>query len=96
MIVVKVTPDYISIQGHANYAESGKDIVCAAVSALTFTLINSISQLTDDTIEASGENQGNIFVKLKSLSDKGRLLIDSFFIGICSIANEYPKCVQLA
>ena len=95
MIEVTVTADYISVQGHADYAESGKDIVCAAVSTLTCTLINSINDLTDDVIEV-GEDPGNIFVKLKSLSDKGRLLIDSFFIGVCDIADDYPECVRIA
>ena len=32
--------------GHAGFAESGNDIVCAAVSALVFTTVNSIDQLT--------------------------------------------------
>ena len=95
MIEVIVTDDYINVQGHADYAESGKDIVCAAVSTLTYTLINSINALTGDVIEV-GDNPGNMFVKLKSLSDKGRLLIDSFFIGVCEIANEYPQCVRIA
>lgn len=95
MIEVIVTADYINVQGHADYAESGKDIVCAAVSTLTYTLINSINALTGDVIEV-GDNPGNMFVKLKSLSDKGRLLIDSFFIGVCEIANEYPQCVRIA
>lgn len=95
MIEVIVTADYINVQGHADYAESGKDIVCAAVSTLTYTLISSINALTDDVIEV-GDDPGNIFVKLKSLSDKGRLLIDSFFIGVCEIANEYPQCVRIA
>lgn len=33
--------------GHAGYAESGMDIICSAVSALTITAINSIDELTD-------------------------------------------------
>ena len=32
----------IQIEGHAGYAEKGKDIVCAAVSALYQTLVHTI------------------------------------------------------
>ena len=30
----------IVIEGHSGFAESGKDVVCAGVSALVFTLVN--------------------------------------------------------
>ncbi|MFI3202670.1 MAG: ribosomal-processing cysteine protease Prp [Eubacteriales bacterium] len=33
MIRVVVRRDYVEVSGHANYVESGKDIICAAVSA---------------------------------------------------------------
>lgn len=35
----------LEIDGHANYAEYGEDIVCAAVSTLMFTLIASLSEV---------------------------------------------------
>ena len=42
MIEVRIRPERIEIFGHAGYAEPGKDIVCAGVTALTQTLIQSI------------------------------------------------------
>ncbi|MFR5337258.1 MAG: ribosomal-processing cysteine protease Prp, partial [Blautia producta] len=51
MIAVSVRKDKIQISGHANYAEEGKDIVCAGVTALTQTLVKSIEDLTEDKIE---------------------------------------------
>ena len=38
----------IKIKGHAGYDEPGKDIVCAGVSTLVQTLIQSIEELTSD------------------------------------------------
>ena len=35
-------------EGHADFSESGQDIVCAAVSALVINLVNSIERLTSD------------------------------------------------
>ena len=36
--------------GHAGYAEEGSDIICSAVSILTFNTINSIEKFTDDEV----------------------------------------------
>lgn len=38
----------IIVRGHAEYAEKGKDIVCAGVSMLTNTLANLVEQWDED------------------------------------------------
>ena len=48
MIVVKVSPAGIKMQGHACRSVNGQDIVCSAISALTCNLINSLEELTDN------------------------------------------------
>lgn len=86
MIEVTVCKDEIKISGHANYAVSGSDIVCAGVTALAQTLIKSIEDLTDDKIEYE-ISPGRVDIKYGNLSEKSRALVDSFFIGICMIAD---------
>lgn len=41
----------IEVSGHAGYDVPGKDIVCAAVSVLTETLIASVLTLSDNEIQ---------------------------------------------
>ena len=89
MIEVTVRKDEIKISGHANYAVSGSDIVCAGVTALAQTLIKSIEDLTDDKIEYE-ISPGRVDIKHRDLSEKSRTLVDSFFIGVCTIADEFP------
>ena len=48
MVTIEQRYNGLTIDGHANFAEQGKDIVCAAVSVLAQTLIASIEELTDD------------------------------------------------
>lgn len=43
---VRIRPEWIEISGHAGYAESGKDIVCASITAFTQTLNKSVEGLT--------------------------------------------------
>jgi uncharacterized protein YsxB (DUF464 family) len=94
LIEVTVCKDEIKISGHANYAVSGSDIVCAGVTALAQTLIKSIEDLTDDKIEYE-ISPGRVDIKYGNLSEKSRALVDSFFIGICMIADEFPEYVRI-
>lgn len=94
MIEVSVRKDEIKTSGHANYAEYGQDIVCAGATALVQTLIRSIEDLTEDKIEYS-ISPGWADIKYGNLSEKAKTLVDSFFVGICMIADEYPDCVRI-
>ena len=65
-----------------------------AVSALFQTLIGSMEKITEDSIKyclVPGES----FLKYEELSYESRIMLDSFFIGIRSLADEYPEYVKI-
>ena len=88
MIVVTVSTTGITVDGHAGYAETGKDIICAAVSVLTQGLVHSFEALTDDEISYNIVS-GHVDINYENLSERGCLLVDSFFIAISDIQNTY-------
>lgn len=94
MIEVSVLEDGITISGHAGYAEPGKDIICAGATALTETLVRSLEDLTEDEIEYD-ISPGRADIKYKDLSERGQLLVDSFFLGICLIAADFPDYIKI-
>ena len=94
MIEIDRYSDRITLKGHAGYAEHGKDIVCAAVSVLVQTLIQSVETLTTDRIEYKMQ-PGTVDIKFWCLSDQSKVLIDAFFIGIKGVADSYPACVKV-
>lgn len=94
MIEVSVCKDGITVAGHARHAPPGHDIVCAAVSVLAQNLIKSIEDLTEDKIEYD-MSSGRVDIKYGNLSEKSKTLVDSFFIGICSVAESYPENVVI-
>lgn len=94
MIAVNVRMDGITIEGHAGYAEAGKDIVCAGVTALVQGLIRSIEDLVSDKISYE-ISPGRVDIHYGDLSEAGTLLVDSFFIGVCQIASEFPDHVRI-
>lgn len=95
LIEIRHDDGLIEIKGHAGYAPHGQDIVCAAISALTQVFIESVDKLTDDKLKCV-ITAGNAFIRYENLSADAQLLMDSFFIGLTMIAEEYPKNVQIA
>lgn len=88
MIVVNIAQTDLAVDGHAGYAETGNDIICAAVSALAQGLIHSLDALTDDKISYRVMD-GHIDIEYENLSEQGKLLIDSFFIAVSDTQITY-------
>ena len=84
----------IVVKGHAGYAEHGQDIVCAAISTLTQVFVESVRELTKDKIK-SDITAGNAVVKYGNLTEQGKLLLDSFLLGIQMICESYPAHVRM-
>ena len=58
--------DFLS-KGHAGYAEEGQDIVCAAVSALIITTVNSLEEFTEEQIEAEADEGYSLILGLTEI-----------------------------
>ena len=83
----------IECSGHAGFAESGDDIVCAAISVLTINLINSIDRFTEDKITCD-QNEDDGYISIFFEQEPSRdadLLLRSFELGVDSIFREYGK-----
>ena len=83
----------ITVQGHAARPEGvqpGQNIVCAAVSALTLTLIEGLECIANDRISARVD-AGDVLIEWDELSDIGSALISTWFIGILKIQEAYGE-----
>ena len=88
-----------TVNGHADYAPRGKDIVCAGVSAVTIGTVNAIKHLTTVDINILMEN-GHLSVDLLSAFDidqfaNAQLLLESMVIMLSGISDEYSKYVKI-
>lgn len=80
---------WYQVEGHANYAEVGNDIVCAGVSSLFITVTNTLL-----SFGRTFERDGGYFI-LDS-SEKERVCLQVLHDGIQAIADEYPGHVVIA
>ncbi len=93
MILVIYSKRKITIKGHANFAKKGKDIVCAAVSSLVNTTLNSLKGFKKSEIEIKdGEVNFNITHKVDR-DDQIRL--DMLIKGLKLIEKEYPDKIKV-
>lgn len=95
MIQIECRWDAVKVDGHAGYAPIGQDIVCAAVSALTETLIASLEELTENRISVE-EGKGFVHLRFRDEPDHDAvILLDAFQIGAEAIAGLYPEYIQV-
>ena len=83
----------ITCIGHAEYGNSGEDIVCAAISALVITAANSLEALADiEPTTVINQEEGLLDLRWKDdTNERMQLLMDSLILGLTGIMNQYGK-----
>ncbi|MBQ7635835.1 MAG: ribosomal-processing cysteine protease Prp [Lachnospiraceae bacterium] len=80
------------VEGHAGYDKKGRDIICSAVSVLATNTVNSVEAFTDDVFSCKQAEDGFLeLILTEEVSAKSALLLDSFFLGIEAIVQEYGE-----
>ena len=90
-----------SARGHSGYAQSGSDIVCAAISALTQTFANGLSNVLQVPVECVQDDQTALLeaqltpeVTENQLS-QAQLLLETLLQGLQAIERSYPRNVRI-
>lgn len=85
----------LDVSGHANYAEYGKDIVCAGISAIVQALIGWIEEnhYKADCISVDTKD-GEIVISCEG-GDDISAVFNMAYIGLEQIADSYPDHMQI-
>ncbi len=87
------------MSGHAEFADSGRDIVCAAVSMLVVNTLNALEVFTEDeTSHVSDEEEGTIEFRFRRRpSHDAELLIKTMILGLESLEenSEYEPYIDM-
>lgn len=97
MVEVHLGLHDITVKGHAprpEGVEPGQNIVCAAVSALTLTLIEGLEAIAGMKIETV-EEVGNVSIHWMQVNEIGKALIDTWYIGINRIQDNYKNTITI-
>ena len=90
MIKVVKNDNVITISGHANSAEYGKDIVCASVSSIIYTTINALKKIKESSIDVE-DNSSKMIIKLLVEDEITKCLTENMMELLKSIEEDYPK-----
>ncbi len=87
------------VEGHSGYAEEGMDIVCASVSILSYTTLNSmnlVAGIEPEDLSYDVDNETG-FMSLRTLvnNDKTDVLYRSFMVGIELLLEDYSDYITL-
>ncbi len=94
MIKVEVTKKNISIHGHAMYDDFGKDIVCAAVSSIVTTSVESIAAFDETAIDLK-EIKDGLNITINKYDDITNKLINTMLNLLNELAKKYPKNIKI-
>ena len=90
MIRVRFDGAQMTVSGHAGYAPAGRDIVCAAVSALVYALAGYL----EETGQAARVCIRRGFAEVEGAGDCGAAFA-LVRCGLAQLARQYPACVQV-
>ncbi|MCI1821242.1 MAG: ribosomal-processing cysteine protease Prp [Megasphaera sp.] len=83
-----------SVSGHADYSESGSDIVCAAISAVTQTALLGLMEYQQESVDYKIAD-GFLNVHVDCVTDETRVILKTLVLGLEQIVRQYDSYVVL-
>lgn len=102
ILIIKQNNNILAIEatGHSGYAVEGSDIVCSAVSVLTQSLAQGLTEVVKikPTVVVD-ENIPHFSLALPNLDKEkmhdAQLLINTTYLGLKDIASQFKKYVSI-
>ena len=83
---------YLKVEGHANYDEYGKDIVCAGVSSIVTGALNNLD-VKNFKIQM---NDGLVEIEVKGeLTTHDEVVLETILVQLQTMAESYPKFIKI-
>ncbi|WKY48862.1 ribosomal-processing cysteine protease Prp [Eubacteriaceae bacterium ES3] len=90
----------ITVLGHAGFADAGEDIVCAAVSVLTISILNGLTEIVGRKDLNEKIDEGAVSFTIPEtdneiLTRETQLLLDTFILGIKGVEEVYGSYLRI-
>ena len=88
-----------SVSGHSGYAEAGKDIVCAAISAIVTMAEATINDVCGAKAKVRvKDEQARITLMLPTSCDEEetvQAVLAGMMLTLCSMRDDYPDYIEV-
>ena len=82
----------LQVNGHAEYAEDGKDIVCAGISTITYSLAEYLAESANVDVTQMDMAPGDVRIACSGSADEAFKMA---FLGYAMLQKQYPQNVLL-
>lgn len=96
MTCVRISRNGFSVTGHSTTGcedLEGK-LVCSAVSSAAYLVANTITEIIGDKADAA-VSDAEMTVKIESVSDKSKALLDGFSLHMQQLCEQYPDRIKV-
>ena len=83
------------ISGHSDYAPEGEDIVCAAVSAMSYLTANTVIEVLKIKADVSVKDG---FMSLKVRENEAKFCevpLKGFYLQMKELVKQYPEYIRI-
>ena len=84
----------LNIEGHAGFADKGKDIVCASVSSIIITSVNNMMSIDEDDVKYSDDGN-TLIVEIVKEDKLVYKLFDNLKELLTDLSKDYPKNIRI-
>jgi hypothetical protein len=81
-------------KGHSLSAESGQDIICAAVSSACYMAANTITEIVKLEAEAAATD-GFMRLDIKSSKEKAQDILNGLYLHLTELEKQYPGNIKV-
>ncbi|MGG5330719.1 ribosomal-processing cysteine protease Prp [Enterococcus sp. AZ163] len=92
----------IEVTGHAGFGDEGEDIICASISTLAYSVLNSIDSLAgfQPIVEINEVEGGYLYAEmLEDITQEQinitQILLESLLIGFKTVKEEYSDYITI-
>lgn len=89
----------VSIRGHAGYSRRGRDVVCAAVSVLAYTLAGAMEEFTGFKNYVEKDGYMKITIDRHCIPeekiDKANTITETVVFGLRQTAESYKEYINI-
>ncbi len=92
----------LEMDGHADYAPKGQDIVCAGVSALCYALVNTLANIDHECgmarMKSIANGEGHMRIRARICWENLSVIRACFQVtvtGLKMMAEQYPDYIKI-
>ena len=85
----------VELSGHAGFAESGEDIVCASVSSAVQLVANGITECAKQQAEIQVDNNWISVTIQAQPSEKAVCFLDALHLHLSCLEQDFQGCIQV-